>query len=151
MPQIVIDNPVAACLVVALLVLFVWRGGAILNLRRDSRSAKRDEVDLLATIREITSDQMRDLREDQAAMREKLGELEHEFDKSNAVVRSAVSYIHTLLAYISVHLPARTDVPPAPSLLDDYILTNVVPKKVATTSSIEMKGPADVRIDVHHS
>lgn len=157
MPQIVIDNPVVSALTVFLLVLFVWRGGAIFNFRRDQRAAKRDDVDLLAAVKEITAEQMQSLREDLErasrdieTLRGEVDGLKHALDTSNAVVRAAVGYIHTLLAYVSFHLPNRMDVPPAPSLLDDFMLPTAIPNRNANPSSIEVKGPADVRIDVHH-
>ena len=129
------DNPVAAVAVVLLLVLFgVGGGGAIVALRRDDRAGKKDEIDLTELMRRVAADTIRDMREQLDDLREerdvlmiRMNNAERKIDKTQRqlewahdAIRSAVGYASSLLAYISVHLPDRSDVPAIPSSLREH-------------------------------
>lgn len=56
------ENPIAAVIVVLILVLFgTGAGGAVVALRKDRRQADRDEIDLTQLVREVATAQIRAL------------------------------------------------------------------------------------------
>lgn len=122
-----IDNPWALAAAVCVLLFGGAGGGWLISYRKDRRVEKREEIDITALVREVAADTIKDLKADVADLRGRVGTLERELDRAYVVIRAAVSFAHTLLAYIALHLPDRTDVPDIPPILTDYISERAIP------------------------
>jgi len=132
------DNPVAAVIALVLcLLLGAGGGGAVVAIRRDIRQASRDEVDLTTLVKSVAAETIGDLRRDVDELRGRLGVVERELDRAYVIIRAAVGYAHTLLAYIALHLPNREDVPRIPPILNDYISERALPNLQVRDGSID--------------
>lgn len=141
MPSFNFDNPIAAIIGLALVILLgSGGGGALVALRKDTRAADRDEIDLTALVKGVAADTIGDMRRDIEELRGRVNTLERELDRAYVVVRSAVSFAHALLAYIAVHLPERDDVPRIPPLLNDYISERAMPYMRPRSANLEPMG-----------
>lgn len=144
MPNITFDNPIAALIALALCIfLGAGGGGAVVALRRDVRQAERDEVDLTALVKGVAAETIGDLRKDIDDLRGRVGTLERELDRAYVIIRAAVGFAHTLLAYIAFHLPDRKDVPRIPPILTEYISERSMPYQRAHSSNIDREEGSD--------
>ena len=125
-----------AAVLVTLLLIGGAGGGWIISFRKDQRAAKREDVDLTEQIVRIANEQMIGLRTEVVDLRERVEGLERELNRAYTVIRAAVGFVHTLLAYIALHLPDRADVPEIPSMLNEYINASTMPFGRAGSSNL---------------
>ena len=115
-------NPWAALAALTVFLLIGGMGGGfIISLRRDVRMAQQSDIELTALIRSVSAETIEGMKTDIESLRAEVTGLRKEISKTHVVIRVAVNYAQTLLAYIGINLPFATDVPRVPPLLEDYL------------------------------
>lgn len=107
MPQVIVDNPIVAVVVILLMVLLGWGGkGYWLNLRKDKREAADDEVDLTAAVRKVA-------RTEIAAVAKRAAEDRRYYDEQLRMARrdigrleGRVSQLTQLIREAGIEVPA---------------------------------------------